>query len=108
MSLSSFEIALEEIPKYPLVRRDLSLVFGSHVAFNEIRNLAEQKSKGLLKRVELFDVYEGKPLKKGQRSLSLAFYLYNPKKTMEDEEIEAIMDGMISAFETKLEAEIRR
>ncbi len=108
LELSSHEIVLEDIPKYPLVRRDLSLVFASHIEFKDIKSLAEQKSKGLLRKVELFDVYEGKPLAKGERSLSLAFYLYNPKKTMEDEEIDGVMNALIAGFESQLEAKIRR
>lgn len=108
LELSSSDLQLQEIPKYPVVRRDLSLVLESSIDFKEVENIAKQNTKNYLKDLVLFDVYEGKPLESGQRALSLAFYLYDPKKTMEDKDIDGVMDNLISTYENKLNATIRR
>ena len=108
VELCSDKFELTEIPKFPVVRRDLSLVVDQNVSFKEIKNLAKQNTKNYLKDLKLFDVYEGKPLKENQRSLALAYYLYDTNKTMEDKEIDAVMDKLISVYENKLNATIRR
>ena len=61
-----------------------------------------------MRDILLFDVYEGKPLEANQKSFSVAFFMYNPKKTMEDVEIEELMAKLIANFETKLNAVIRK
>lgn len=108
LELSSTDFELQEIPKFPMVRRDLSLVLDKNIAYKEVENIAKQNTKNYLKDLVLFDVYEGKPLDKDHRALSLAYYLYDPKKTMEDKEIDGIMDKLISTYEDKLNATIRR
>ena len=108
LQLSSLDFKLEEIPKFPVVRRDLSLVLEQSVPYNEIKQIAEQSSKGLLRSMNVFDVYQGKPLASNQKSISFSCYLYNHQKTMEDKEIDAIMDKMIQVYEQKLNAVIRK
>jgi phenylalanyl-tRNA synthetase beta chain len=58
--------------------------------------------------VLLFDVYEGKPLEENQKSFSVAFFLYDSKKTMEDSEIDNLMQKLILSLEKKIDAIIRK
>jgi phenylalanyl-tRNA synthetase beta chain len=107
LELANSSITLKEVPVFPVVRRDLSLVLDKKVEYKEVEQIAKQSLNQILTRVNLFDVYEGKPLDDNQRSLSVAFFLYNPKKTMEDAEIDRYMDSLITKFEQKLGAVIR-
>lgn len=108
LELANQKITLKEIPTFPVVRRDLSLVLDKSKTFKEVEQLAKQSLNQFLTDLVLFDVYEGKPLKDNQKSYSVGFQIYNPKKTMEDQEIDKLMDKLISTFETKLEAIIRK
>lgn len=107
LNLANSKIQLKEVPVFPIVRRDLSLVLDKQVTYKEVEQLAKQTLNHVLTNINLFDVYEGKPLENNQRSLSVAFYLYNPKKTMEDAEIDGVMDKLIGKFEQQLGAVIR-
>lgn len=106
--MANDKIVLQDIPVYPIVRRDLSLVVNKSTAFKEVQKIANQTLQQTLKELLLFDVYEGKPLADDQKSLAVAFFMYNPKKTMEDREIDQLMAKLISSFETNLGATIRK
>lgn len=106
--LANDKISLQEIPVYPIVRRDLSLVVNKNTEFKQVQKIANQTLQQTLKELLLFDVYEGKPLADNQKSLAVAFFLYNPKKTMEDTEIDELMTRLITSFEVNLNATIRK
>lgn len=108
LELANDKIQLEDIPVYPIVRRDLSLVLDKAVNYDDVQQLAKQVLQHYLRDILLFDVYEGKPLENNQKSFAVAFFLYNPQKTMEDVEIDQLMDKLIANFETKLNAIIRK
>jgi len=108
LKMANSNIKLKEIPVFPIVRRDLSLVLNKTVSYKEVQKLAKQTLQEALTDILLFDVYEGKPLEENQKSFAVAFFLYNPKKTMEDKEIDTLMAKLIANFETKLNAIIRK
>ena len=108
LQLANSTIKLQEIPTFPVVRRDLSLVLDKAISYKEVEKIAKQTLQQVLTDILLFDVYEGKPLAENQKSLAVAFFLYNPKKTMEDKEIDALMVKLITNFESNLNALIRK
>ncbi|MFT5348197.1 MAG: phenylalanyl-tRNA synthetase beta chain [Bacteroidia bacterium] len=108
LQLANSTIKLQEIPTFPVVRRDLSLVLDKAISYKEVEKIAKQTLPQVLTDILLFDVYEGKPLAENQKSLAVAFFLYNPKKTMEDKEIDALMVKLITNFESNLNALIRK
>ena len=77
------------------------------VEFAQIEQIARQTEKKLLKSVELFDVYEGKNLPAGKKSYAVNFVLEDEQKTLNDKQIEAIMNKLIHQLTTKLNAELR-
>lgn len=101
------KLAFQEISKYPNVSRDLALLLDSSVAFAQIEEIARQTEKKLLKKVELFDVYEGKNLPEGKKSYAVNFILQDETKTLNDKAIDAIMQKLIKNITTKLGAELR-
>ncbi|MBR6192015.1 MAG: phenylalanine--tRNA ligase subunit beta [Prevotella sp.] len=96
-----------EIPKYPAVSRDLALLIDKNVEFAQIEQIARQTEKKLLKKLELFDVYEGKNLPEGKKSYAVNFVLQDMEKTMSDKQIEAIMNKLIQNLKKQLGAELR-
>jgi len=109
--LLSKKVKLEsvtETPKYPSVRRDLSLVIDKKVPFKEIETLTKKLAGDKLIDINVFDVYEGKPLQENEKSYSISFVWQDMSKTLEDSEIDGIADALIANFESKLNATIRR
>ena len=101
------KVLYTEIAKYPAVSRDLALLIDQNVEFAQIEEIARQTEKKLLKKVELFDVYEGKNLPAGKKSYAVNFILQDTEKTMGDKQIEAIMNKLIANLKQKLNAELR-
>ena len=101
------EVLFTEIPKHPAVSRDLALLVDNSVEFAQIEQIARQTEKKLLKRVELFDVYEGDKLPDGKKSYAVNFILQDTEKTMNDKQIDAIMQKLIANLKKQLNAELR-
>ena len=105
--LRNKQVLFTEIAKYPAVSRDLALLIDQNVEFAQIEEIALQTEKKLLKKVELFDVYEGKNLPAGKKSYAVNFILQDAEKTMGDKQIEAIMQKLIANLKKQLGAELR-
>jgi phenylalanyl-tRNA synthetase beta chain len=99
---------VQDVPKFPEVRRDLSLVLDKQVTFAEIRELVLATEKRLIKEIIAFDVYEGDKIPQGKKAYALGFTLLDETKTLTDEEIEKTMAKLMGAFETKMQAIIRK
>lgn len=102
------KLVIREVPKFPEVKRDLSLVLDSPVKFDEIRKLILDTEKRLIKNIVAFDVYEGENIPKGKKAYALSFTLLDENRTLTDAEIDKTMDRLIQAFEQKLGAVIRK
>ena len=105
--LSNPKLVMEEVPKYPEVRRDLSLVLDRNITFAEIRNLVWDTEQQLIKELIAFDVYQGDQIPEGKKAYALGFILLDKQKTLTDEEIDKTMNKLIRAFEGKMGALIR-
>lgn len=100
-------IKVSALPKYPSVKRDLALLIDHKITFKEVYNLANQSEKNLLKEVDLFDVYQGDKLPEGKKSYAVSFVLQDANKTLEDKQIDKIMQKLQATFEKNLEAVLR-
>jgi phenylalanyl-tRNA synthetase beta chain len=102
------KFVVQDVPKFPEVRRDLSLVLNSQVKFAEIEALARSTEQKLIKEIIAFDVYEGEKIEQGKKAYALGFTLQDENKTLTDEEIDKTMTKLMSAFEGKMGAVIRK
>lgn len=100
-------VSFHEISKYPAVSRDLALLIDKNVKFGDIERIANQTERKFLKKVELFDVYEGKNLPEGKKSYAVNFILQDESKTLTDKQIDAIMGKLINNLKKELNAELR-
>jgi phenylalanyl-tRNA synthetase beta chain len=107
IKLLSNKIKFTAIPKYPEVRRDLSLLIDASTGFESIYKVARQTEKSLLKDINLFDVYEGKNLPEGKKSYAVSFTIQDTTKTLTDAQIDKIMSKLQSNLETELGATLR-
>ncbi len=101
------KVQVTELPKFPAVKRDLALLVDSATTYAELRAIAFQTEKKLLKDVSLFDVYTGDKLEAGKKSYALAFILQDESRTLDDKTIDNTMNKLIDAFAKKAGATIR-
>ena len=101
------KVTVEELSKFPEVRRDLALLVDTQVTFSQLREIAFSVEKKLLKNVTLFDVYEGDKLPAGKKSYALNFVLEDTTKTLTDQVIDRVMSTLIREFERRAGAQIR-
>ncbi len=107
LKLVGSKIKFTDIPKYPEVRRDLALLVDESVQFDSIYNIARQTEKSLLKKIDLFDVYQGANLPEGKKSYAVGFTIQDATKTLTDVQIDKIMSKLQKNFETELNAVLR-
>ena len=98
---------VKELAKYPEVKRDLALLLDDKVTFAEIFAIANQTEKSLLKSVDLFDVYQGDKLPKDKKSYAVSFVLQDENKTLNDKQIDKVMQKMQQSLEKNLGAALR-
>jgi len=101
-------VKFSEISRYPEVRRDLALLLDKSVKFSEIEALANRNGKGILRSVNLFDVYEGEKIESGKKSYAVSFTMQDDQKTLTDKDIEKLMKRLAEVFEKELGAVIRK
>ena len=102
-----YKAVINDLPKYPEVKRDFALLVDKSVQFADLARAAFETEKKLLKHVYLFDVYEGKNLEAGKKSYALSFILQDENNTLKDNQIENIMTRLQKTFEEKFNATLR-
>ncbi len=101
-------LVARELPRFPEVRRDLSLVVDQGVSFDQLRRIALRTEKKLLQSVNVFDVYEGPNLGAGKKSYSVSFALQDFSQTLSEQAIDQVMQRLIGQFEQQAGALIRK
>ncbi|MBA7578464.1 Phenylalanine--tRNA ligase beta subunit [subsurface metagenome] len=101
------DMSFSEIPRFPEVKRDLALLLDKSVSFSQIEKLAWKTEKKLLKKINLFDVFEDQKIGKNKKSYAISFYLQDTEKTLTDKRIDKTMQNFIRTFEKELGAKIR-
>ena len=102
-----YKAVIEDLPKYPEVKRDFALLVDKSIEFGDLARAAFDTERKLLKNVFLFDVYEGKNLEEGKKSYALSFILQDRENALKDKQIENIMDRLKKTFEDKFNATLR-
>ncbi len=98
----------EEVPKFPAVERDIALIVDNQVEVGEIEKIITKKGKKLLESVKLFDIYRSEKLGENKKSVAFSLKFRDKKRTLQDEEINNIMDQIITELEKSLKAELRK
>jgi len=106
--LGNTEIRYRELPRFPEVRRDLSLMVDKKVRFAEICNVAHRAERKLLKNINLFDVYEGDKIESGKKSYAVSFFLQDMEHTLTEGQINQTMQRITEAVEKETGAVVRQ
>ena len=100
-------IHVNEIPKFPEVSRDLSLLIDKNIDFESVYNSCIKVDKKLIKDVSLFDVYDGNKLPANKKSYGVSLTISSSEKTLSDKEIDNIMNKIIKNLNSNFGAELR-
>ena len=107
-ALSKVEIRCKELPRFPEVRRDLSLLVDKNMRFSKICDIANRAESKLLKHINLFDVYEGEKIENDKKSYAVSFILQDLEQTLADKQIDRAMQRIAEALEKELGAVVRQ
>ena len=101
------DIMYRQVPKFPAVKRDLSLVLDSNIRFTDLKDAAFKTERKLLNNVDIFDIYEGSNIEEGKKSYALSFILQDESKTLTDKVIDSTMNKILRAYEQQFNAQLR-
>ncbi|MBS1772239.1 MAG: phenylalanine--tRNA ligase subunit beta [Bacteroidetes bacterium] len=104
---ASNKIKYSEVAKFPAVERDLAIILDKHVKYNDVAQITEQQKIESLKGFGLFDVFENEKLGAGKKSYALNYTFQLQDRTLTDSEVEQVMQQLMNAYKTKLQAQIR-
>lgn len=106
--ISAKDIEAKEPSRFPEVRRDLSMILDRSVTYSQVEQAAYHTESKLLRNISLFDIYEGEKLGSNKKSYALSFVLADDEATLQDKQIDQVMNKLMKTFETKLGAVIRK
>lgn len=96
-----------ETSRYPLIRRDISFTIPETVAFRRISERVSVAAASLLQELRIFDVYQGKEVEIGRKSVALGLILQDLSRTLTDEEADRVVEAVRADLRSNLDARIR-
>jgi phenylalanyl-tRNA synthetase beta chain len=97
-----------ELSKFPEVRRDLAIIIDQEVAAAEVMQLIRQIAGENLRNLLLFDVYAGKGIDLNKKSLAFGLTLQHQERTLDDEEVNTVIEAVVAALEQQFGAILRK
>ena len=95
------------ISKFPAIRRDLAVVVDEDIPSREIDRVIGAAAGDLLINLQLFDVYRGKGVDSGRKSLALGLTLQDQSRTLKDTEVEKVVENVLIALNKEFGATLR-
>jgi len=99
--------SFKALPQFPAIRRDLAMLVTEATTHEAVLQAVKQAKPANLESVDLFDVFRGKNIPDGQKSLAYAFTYRSPEKTLTDADVNAAHEKMVEAFMAQLGATVR-
>jgi len=98
---------MRPIPQFPAIRRDLALLVPSGIKHDDLAELIRKEGGKLLESCSLFDVYEGKGIEPGKKSMAFNMVFRSQERTLTDEEIQPIIDAIVNRAGKEFNAKLR-
>lgn len=106
--ISATSIKAKELPRQLPVRRDLAMVVPKSLPFADVESTVKKVKLDKLQSIQLFDIFESEKLGTDKKSLAVSFTFLDEEKTPTDKDIDGMMNKIMNALETTLQAEIRK
>ncbi len=95
------------LPRYPAIERDLALVMPEGVTAEAVSDLIKRTAGEALESIALFDVYRGKGIEEGKKSLAFSLVFRASERTLQDAEVSAAVEVVLKALKDELGAVLR-
>lgn len=102
------DLRFTELPKQLPVTRDLAVVVPKTLSYDAVKATVSRVNLAKLQRMQLFDVFESEKLGAGKKSMAISFSFLDKDKTLNDAEIDSMMNQIMTLFQNELQAEIRK
>ena len=99
--------SFKPLPQFPSIRRDVAMLVPEATTHEAVLQTVKKTKPANLEIVELFDVFRGKNVPDGQKSLAYAFTYRSPEKTLTDAEVNVAHQKIVEAFKQQLQATVR-
>ncbi|UCC55826.1 MAG: phenylalanine--tRNA ligase subunit beta, partial [Gammaproteobacteria bacterium] len=100
-------IRFQEISRYPSIRRDLAMVVDSELPASELETAVTGLAGELLRDMVIFDVYQGKGIETGRKSIAFGLILQDSSRTLTDDDVEAVVTRVTDGLGEKFGAQLR-
>lgn len=107
LNLRTKALKYTAIPQYPTVTRDIALVMDKDIQTYDVLRSIQKASKRLISHIEIFDVYEGEHIEAGKKSVAIALTFQDPNKTLEDAQINEVMENILNVVKKEYDAVLR-
>jgi len=107
MKAANIEKAYKPLPKYPSTSRDIALLVTEDVQVGMLENIIKENGSGILEKIQLFDVYRGKQIGEGQKSVAFSLTYRGAEKTLTDEDVAKVHNKVLSELKEKAKATLR-
>ena len=97
----------KQLPKYPASERDLAILVDEEIMISQIKEIAQSKAGELLEDFKVFDIYTGEQIEKGKKSIAFNMKFRSLEKTLKDEEVNEIIENIISTLKEEINAILR-
>jgi phenylalanyl-tRNA synthetase beta chain len=107
LKLENTEIAYRPLPKYPPMSRDIAVVCDAAIPVGDLKTCIAKSGNGLVKEIELFDIYTGSPIPEGKKSVAFSLKLRADDHTLTDAEADSDVKSILNALEKEMNAVLR-
>ncbi len=101
IGMSDFSIKYKGLAKFPAVLRDISILMDKHTPVGDVEEIIKKKGGKILEGFELFDIYQGKQIKEGLKSVAYNLTFRAKGRTLSDNEVNEVMDAIIESLSNK-------
>lgn len=107
IKMANFDKKYRQLPKYPAIKRDIAAIVDKDILVGDVEKIILKHGKGLIERVELFDVYTGNQIPENMQSIAFSIIYRSLEKTLEEKQVNEIQKIIIKDLEESLGAKLR-
>ncbi|MDM8559344.1 phenylalanine--tRNA ligase subunit beta [Candidatus Parabeggiatoa sp. HSG14] len=106
--IQAYPHKFKEVSKYPSIRRDIAVVVSENVSANQLLDCIKQCTPETLTDLQLFDIYQGKGIEPGKKSLAIGLIFQAFSRNLTDSEVDTVIEQVLSTLKQNLEAQLRK
>ncbi|MFC5712724.1 phenylalanine--tRNA ligase subunit beta [Thalassorhabdus alkalitolerans] len=107
LSFKGENLRYQTLPRYPSIGRDIALVLNEDIPAGEVKAVIRKAGGSLLRKVNLFDLYQGEHMEEGKKSLAFSLLYLDPERTLTDEEVTKVHEHVLEELKSNVGAVLR-